>query len=133
MEASSMEKRRQDRYLKAKEQRKKRRVRNIIAASGIAIVCVSILLICLLPQKSAYRTLCDNGYVGTQEQLIASLVGEEMDSDGETAYALAVKNGYKKSKFEWMKTLTGAEPTDESQTTYQVACANGFEGNLTQW
>lgn len=134
MEESSMEKRRKGRYLKEATRKKQRRIRNITIVAVIAsFLCVSLLLVFLLPQKSAYRILCDDGYTGMQEQLIASLVGEEMESDGDTAYTLAVENGYKKSKAEWMKTLTGAEATDEKQTTYQVACANGFEGSLTQW
>ena len=137
MAASIMEKRKQGRYLKAEYRRKKKRTRNIMIASVIAVICVSILLICLLPQilpqKSVYRTLCDDGYTGTQEQLIASLVGEEMAPQGDTAYALAVENGYKKTKADWMKTLTGAKSTDESLSTYQAAYANGYDGSLIQW
>ena len=82
MEISSMEQRKQGRYLKAEQRRKKTRKRNIRIASVIAVICVSVLLICLfpqiLPQKSVYRALRDEGYTGTQEQLIASLVGEEI-------------------------------------------------------
>ena len=137
MEESSMEKRKQDRYLKAEQRQKMKQTKNIIIAAAIAVICVSILLICLLsqilPQKSVYRTLCDDGYTGSQEQLIASLVGEEMEAEGDSAYALAVKNGYEKNKVDWIKTLTGAEAADESLSTYQVACANGYEGSLTQW
>ena len=137
MAESIMEKRKQGRYLKAEQRRKKIRTRNIIIASAIAVICVSILLIILLPQtlpqKSVYRALCDDGYTGTQEQLIASLVGEEIDPQGESAYEIAVKNGYKKAKAHWIKTLTGAKEADENMSTYQVACANGFEGDLTKW
>ena len=137
MENSSMEQRKQGRYLKAEQRRKKTRKRNIRIASVIAVICVSVLLICLfpqiLPQKSVYRALRDDGYTGTQEQLIASLVGEEIAPQGATAYELAVENGYKKTKVAWIKTLTGAEAADESLSTYQVACANGYEGSLIQW
>ena len=123
--------------MKAESRKKKQRTRKIITVSVIAGVCVAILLMCLLlqnlPQKSAYRRLCDDGYTGLQEQLIVSLVGEEMETDGDTAYTLAVEKGYQKSKAEWIKTLTGAKSVNESQTTYQIACANGFEGDLTQW
>ena len=137
MEKSSMKKRKQGRYLKAEAREKAQRTKNIVTASVIAVICVSILLICLLPQilpqKSVYRTLCVDGYTGTQEQLIASLVGEEMAPQGDTAYALAVENGYQKSKAEWVKTLTGAKSTDESLSTYQAAYANGYDGSLIQW
>ena len=115
MEESSMEKRRQDRYLKAAEQKKQRQKRNIVIIAIIAaVVCVSLLLVFLWPQKGVYRTLCDDGYTGTQEQLIASLVGEEVAPQGDTAYELAVKSGYKKTKADWMRTLTGAETVDEN-------------------
>ena len=137
MEESSMEKRRKGRYLKAEARKKAQRTKNIVTASVIAVICGALLLIILLPQilpqKSVYRALCDDGYTGSQEQLIASLVGEEMEADGDSAYTLAVENGYQKSKAEWVKTLTGAKSADESQTTYQTARANGFEGDLTQW
>ena len=110
---------------------KKRNI--IIALTAAGVLCVSLLLVFLCPQKSAYRTLCDDGYTGTQEQLMASLVGEEIAPQGETAYALAVANGYQKTKADWMKTFTGAKTVDGSLSTYQVACANGYEGTLTQW
>ena len=132
MEASSVGKRRKGRYLKAEQRRKKKRTRNMIIASVIAVVCVSVLLIFLLPQKSVYRTLCGDGYTGMQEQLIASLIGEEIAPLGDSAYAMAVKNGYRKTETDWIETLTGAQKTDASKSTYQIACANGFEGDLTQ-
>lgn len=134
MEESSVNKRRKGRYLKAAEQMKQGRQRkNIIAAAIAVVLCVALLLSFLLPQKSVYRTLCDDGYSGTQEQLIASLVGEVMASQGASAYAMAVENGYKKTETDWMEVFTGAKVTGEGMSTYVVACANGYQGGLTQW
>ena len=133
MEDSNMERRKQERYLKAAERKKKTQKQGIVIAAGIAVICLAILLIFLLPQKSVYRRLCDDGYTGTQEQLIASLVGEEMAPEGETAFLLAVKNGYEKSQNDWMRTLTGSKSSEEKQSPYQAACAKGYEGSLTQW
>ena len=134
MDESSLEQRRKGRYIKAANRKKKRRAKNItIAAVIVVLLCASLLLISHFPQKGVYRTLCDDGYTGTQEQLIASLVGEETESGGDTAFTLAVENGYRKSKPDWIKTLTGAKTFDEKQTPYQVACANGYEGSLSQW
>ena len=134
MEESSTEILRKDRKTGFAVRKIQKQKRNVIFAVVIAtVLCVSLLLIFLLPQKSVYRTLCDNGYTGTQEQLIASLVGEEKAPQGDTAYKLATENGYKKTKADWIKTLTGAKEADESLSTYQIACKNGYEGDLTQW
>ena len=114
MEELSKENQVQGRYLMVEQRRRKQRKRNIIILATIAmILCVSLLLIYLLPQKSVYRALCDDGYDGTQEQLIASLVGEEIAPQGDSAYTMAVKNGYKKSEADWIKTITGAEEFDK--------------------
>ena len=43
--------------------------------------------------KSAYDLAVDNGYDGTMEQWLASLVGEAGEN-GKSAYDLAVDNGY---------------------------------------
>ena len=73
MEVTEMERRRQERRMKAELRKKKQRIRRIITLSVVAGICVAILLICLLPQKpaqkSVYRQLCDDGYTGLQEQL----------------------------------------------------------------
>lgn len=107
----------------------------------IAISCaVAVLLIVLGVAKfgssnqSVYQTLVRNGYTGTQEQWIASLVGEEVGADEtQTSYELAIANGYKCSEKEWIKTLTGVSLDDIHASPYKIACQNGFEGSLSEW
>ena len=133
MGKSSIEKRRRGRYLKATERKKQRRMRNIVAGTAIMAVCVALLMCFLLSNRSVYQTLCSDGYTGTQEQLLASLIGEEAGGQEQTAYDLAVENGYSKSYSVWMRTLTKAKSEGNQKTPYQVACENGYQGTLTQW
>lgn len=107
----------------------------IMVLSGIIVILLVVIgvMLWLVQGQSAYRKMVRDGYTGTQEQLIASLVGEEIAPQEGTAYEMAVQNGYEKTEEDWIRTLTGRMATEENQTPYQVACANGFEGNLTQW
>lgn len=105
--------------------------------SCIAIILAALLAVTLLGlrNRSVFQTISSRGYRGTQEQWIASLVGEEANpSDtAETAYALAVKNGYSGSQSEWFRTLTGYTTDEASISPYALVCKNGFEGSLTEW
>ncbi len=90
--------------------------------------------------KSAYELAVDNGYLGTVEEWLASLVGEvgatgQAGANGQSAYELAVKNGYKGSETEWLASLVGAAGANGSngKSAYELACDNGFEGSLAEW
>lgn len=133
MEESGMERRRKGHYLKTEDRQKQRRTRNIVVFAIVAVLCVASVLVYFLTQRSVYRTLCTAGYEGTQEQWLASLVGEELGAQERSAYELAVENGYNKPYSVWMKTLTGVATEDVQKTPYQVACENGCEESLTQW
>jgi len=82
-----------------------------------------------------YDTIMQKGYTGSQEELIASLVGEELSpyNEEKSAYELAAEKGYSGSIEEWMKTLTGAESSDAKKSAYSVACENGYDGTLAEW
>ena len=56
--------------------------------------------------KSAYEVAVDNGYVGTVEEWLDSLVGE----DGKSAYEIAVEQGYTRTEEEWVESLEGFSP-----------------------
>ena len=104
----------------------------VLATFFVALACKEFRL----HNRSVYQTLVSKGYQGTQEQLLASLVGEEADSDNEeTAYKLAVENGYKGSEMEWVETLVGdtIDSINIHDSPYILACKNGFEGTLTEW
>ena len=98
----------------------------------VIVCCITVMF--TVSGGSIYRQIVRNGYAGTQEQWLASLVGEEAASgDAETAYELAVENGYNGSESQWLKTLTGVEVDPATQSPYQLACENGFEGTLSEW
>lgn len=84
--------------------------------------------------KSAYDLAVDNGYDGTMEQWLASLVGEAGEN-GKSAYDLAVDNGYKGDTTEWLKTLIGANGTNgtNGKSAYELAVANGYKGTEQEW
>ena len=106
--------------------------------AGIWIV-IGVLLVMWLsgvmfPGDSVYQSIVWRGYDGTQEQWLASLVGEEADPVGaETAYELAVENGYAGTETEWLEALTGVTVEQIENTPYAIACEHGFEGSLSEW
>ena len=124
-------------FLKETPKRKRKRNNTKVAGlAGIAVILVVVLIcmVCALKNQSAYQTIVRNGYTGTQEQWLASLVGEEVgQDDAESAYELAVANGYTGTEAEWVETIIGV-PVAEIQTSpYALACENGFEGSLAEW
>lgn len=75
--------------------------------------------------KSAYQVAVDNGFVGTESQWLASLVGP----DGLSAYQVAVNNGFVGTESQWLVSLVGPG----GLSAYQVAVNNGFVGTESQW
>ena len=75
--------------------------------------------------KSAYQVAVDNGFEGTVAEWLASLVG----APGKSAYQVAVDNGFEGTEQEWLESLIG----DEGKSAYQVAVDNGFEGTVAEW
>lgn len=69
--------------------------------------------------KSAYEVAVDAGYVGTEEEWLASLKGEPGDA-GDSAYEIAVEHGYVGTEEEWLESLKGEDgfsPTIEVKTS----------------
>lgn len=58
---------------------------------------------------SAYQIALNNGFVGTEEEWLASLKGEtgEQGAQGLSAYQVAVNNGFEGSETEWLASLQG--------------------------
>lgn len=95
---------------------------------------------------SAYEVAKAGGFVGTEQQWLASLVGasayetykkqpgnankteaEFLKSlEGLSAYQVAVKGGYVGTEAEWLKSLVGL-------SAYEVAKKNGFVGTESAW
>ena len=99
--------------------------------------------------KSAYEIAKDHGYTGTEEEWLASLIGEAgaagvngtNGNNGKSAYELAVDNGYQGTLEQWLATLVGAagaagangENGANGKSAYELAVENGFTGSLAEW
>lgn len=115
---------------------KKRRIILITCAIAfVAILLIGGFILHRSADQTAYEQLVRDGYTGTQEQLIASLVGELSNAnDGhDTAYDRACSLGYGASRKMWIKTLTGLKAADESAAVYELVCENGYQGTLSAW
>lgn len=77
------------------------------------------------PGLSAYAVAVGEGYSGTVEEWLASLVGPT----GASAYEAAVEEGFVGDQAAWVASLAGAD----GQSAYEVAVANGFVGDQAAW
>lgn len=84
-------------------------------------------------KPDVFQTITDNGYSGTIEEWLASLVGENAGREERSAFSLAAEKGYRGSYEDWMQTLTGSVPDDQTKTAYQAACSDGRKLTLTAW
>ena len=74
--------------------------------------------------KSAYQLAVDNGYTGTIEQWLLSLIG----ANGKSAYQSAVDNGFTGTEAEWLTTLVGAD----GLSAYQIYCEHNIDPDLSE-
>ena len=74
---------------------------------------------------SAYRLAVLDGFEGTEEEWLASLIGPQ----GLSAYQVAVAEGFEGSVSDWLASLTGPQ----GDSAYQVAVDEGFVGTKAQW
>ena len=75
--------------------------------------------------KSAYQVAVDNGFEGTVAEWLASLKGPA----GDSAYEVAVQEGFVGTKAQWLASLVGPQ----GLSAYQVAVVEGFEGSVSDW
>lgn len=113
-------------------------VNGLLRGSAVVLTILLLAAVCFLifyttAEGSIYQQLCRDGYRGTQEQWLASLVGEAVDENAAAAYELALDCGYRGSRQQWVETITGHTDTDLSKSVYRIACEHGYEGSLTQW
>ena len=76
----------------------------------------------------------ENGYTGTIQSWLATLVGAEGKAgkdgtDGKSAYEVAVANGYKGTEVQWIASLSG----NDGLSAYDVAVKNGYAGTEIDW
>ena len=93
--------------------------------------------------KSAYELAVENGYEGTVQEWLASLVGADgkngaNGTNGKSAYEIAVEHGYKGAEEEWIASLAGKNGTNgtdgiNGKSAYELAVENGFKGSLSDW
>lgn len=84
--------------------------------------------------KSAYDIAVDNGYTGSVDDWLASLVG----ANGASAYELAKSAGFVGTMLEWLASLKGKDGLNGSngldgRSAYQVAVSKGYVGSETDW
>ncbi len=112
------------------------------SAGMIVMLCVEVILCCALGAwliwggfgsggDGVFGEIVRDGYSGTQEQWLASLVGQE--AGGRTAYQLACGNGYRESEAVWLETISGSRNTEAGMSPYAAACQNGYSGTFAQW
>ncbi len=83
--------------------------------------------------KSAYELAVANGYTGTLDEWLKSLIGAtgatgENGANGKSAYELAVANGYTGTLDEWLKSLIGATGAQGIQGVQGVKGDKGDTG-----
>ncbi len=79
--------------------------------------------------------LVKHEYSGTEEQLIASWIGELSAAEGETetAFERAKLLGYNGSYSDWIDVLAETKAADEEKAVYKIACDSGYAGGLEKW
>ena len=111
-----------------------RTITSVLVGIIVPLVIIVIAMLWFMQGRSPYQMIVRDGYAGTQEQWLASLVGEEVATgDVETAYELAVAYGYSGTETKWLETLLGTKVTSNGASPYTLACENGFTGTLVEW
>lgn len=105
----------------------------LVGITAFIFLAVAGIWRIILP-PSVFQTIVHAGYSGTQEQWLASLVGEEVGGhDVKTSYELACENGYHGTAADWTEAITGTAIPAQQKSLYQVARENGFNGTLVEW
>ena len=82
--------------------------------------------------KSAYEIAVEHGFVGTEEEWIASVTGVPGE-DGLSAYEIAcIHGGFTGTIEEWLQSLIGPQG-ERGKSAYEVAVDNGYEGTEEEW
>ena len=113
-------------------------------------VCISFLW---LDKKdnglTVYQQIVNQGYEGSKEQFLASLVGETGKQE-KIAFELVKEKGYKQDIVTWLDTLMSVNNVKEAsnilsgigdkvvikrkkESLYETAQRNGFKGNREEW
>ena len=104
------------------------------------------------PGKTAYQVAVDEGYTGTEEEWLESLIGPqgqkgdtgetgprgETGPGGKSAYDIAVEEGYTGTEAEWLASLVGPQGIqgpagEDGKSAYEVAVDEGYTGTEAEW
>lgn len=132
---------------KEKEMEIEKKTRNVKGTVGriIAIILVAAMAAwlvssCNKPENganglSAYEVAVKNGYKGTVEQWLASLVGEagEKGQVGKSAYDLAVENALIGDAGKNGSSGEDGAAGANGESAYELAVKNGYTGTEVQW
>ena len=127
----------------------------------VLLLVITLLSGCGKDGKSAYEIALDHGFVGTEEQWLASLHGDnganglggeagKDGANGKSAYELAVEYGYSGTQEEFLQLLLGRTPgfaegdqEVDSETgsyvpvpgksAYEIAVDHGYIGTEEEW
>ena len=117
----------------------------IILSALLALICIAVACIYSFNKKEGstpYENIVENGYTGTEEELLNALADEEKgtEKDGKqppSAYDAATQKGYTGTKEAWLDALTGdkssADKYTDGNSVYDIAADNGFKGSLEEW
>lgn len=102
--------------------------------------------------KSAYEIAVENGFIGTEQQWLQSLVGPagqdgadgqngQDGADGKSAYEVAVAGGFVGTEAQWQQSLVGPKGDKgdigltgaDGRSAYDLAVAGGYQGTQAQW
>jgi phage minor structural protein len=77
--------------------------------------------------KTAYEIAVENGFTGTEQEWIDSLIGEP-GTNGLTAYEVAVNNGFVGTEEEWLNSLVGPQGPEGPRGPQGLQGLQGPEG-----
>ena len=87
--------------------------------------------------RSAYDVAILNGFQGTEQQFLDSLVGPQgiQGPEGDSAFDIAVAAGFTGTEQEWLESLVGEDGAQgvDGQSAFEIAVANGFTGTEQEW
>ena len=115
-------------------------------------ITVSSLLSLIPNGKSAYDVAIQNGFVGTETQWLASLIGQrgpegQQGPTGQSAYEIALMSGFVGTQNDWLNSLKGLKGDtgdigpvgpqgpqgNPGKSSYQHAVDSGFTGTQAEW
>lgn len=102
------------------------------------ILCFSCLA-CLKPGLSAYEIAVQNGFVGTEQEWLESLKGED-GTNGKSAYEIAIECGlFQGTQEEWIASLkgedgrNGVDGKDVFEVWYNAVKGEGYSGSYADF